>query len=57
MKSLDEVFISNVCSTYRHDYDLLSTDERIEVRHECNRWLQSILKNLIDDEPNHSTKD
>lgn len=49
----DEVFISNVCLSYRHDYGLLSTDERIQVRYECKRWLQSILKNLIDDQPNN----
>lgn len=50
----DEVFISNVCLSYRHDYGLLTTDERDKVRQECKRWLHAILKNLIDDEPNNS---
>jgi hypothetical protein len=41
----DEDFITNVCLSYRHDYGLLSDNERGIIRLECKEWFRAILNN------------
>jgi hypothetical protein len=43
---LHKDFIDNVCLTYRHDFGLLSDEEKELLRYECNDWITSINKNL-----------
>jgi len=41
----DEDFITNVCLSYRHDYGLLSNNDRNILRFECKEWMRAILNN------------
>lgn len=37
--------IENMCISYRHDFGLMQTKERNELRHECKEWLRSYENN------------
>jgi len=41
----DELFISNVCFSYRHDYGLMSKEEQDKLRFECKTWFGAITNN------------
>ena len=41
----DPKFIDNVCISYRHDFGLLSEQEKDKVRFECKEWLRAIKNN------------
>jgi len=41
----DPKFIDNVCLSYRHDFGLLSEDEKNKVRFECKEWMRAIKNN------------
>lgn len=45
LRFADEVFITNVCLSYRHDYGLLSNNERNIIRFECKEWMRAIMNN------------
>ena len=36
--------IDDICLTYRHDFGLLSEDDKEMVRRDCRRWFQTFLK-------------
>lgn len=36
--------IDDICLTYRHDFGLLSEDDKELVRRDCRRWFQTFLK-------------
>lgn len=38
-------FIDNVCLSYRHDFGLLSEEEKKKVRFECEEWFRAIRNN------------
>lgn len=40
-----EMFIDNVCLSYRHDFGLLSKDEQDLLRFEADGWYNAINKN------------
>ena len=41
----NEDFITNVCLSYRHDYGLLSNNDRNILRFECKEWMRAIINN------------
>lgn len=41
----NENFITNVCLSFRHDYGLMSANERNILRFECKEWLRAIVNN------------
>ena len=43
---LDERFIGNVCLSYRHDYGLMSEEERKLLESQCKQWMIAIINNL-----------
>jgi hypothetical protein len=38
-------FIDNVCLSYRHDFGLLSEEDKEIVRSDCKEWMRSIVNN------------
>ena len=44
-KFKDDNFINNVCLSYKHDYGLLSLEEKEKIKFECKEWLRAILNN------------
>lgn len=41
----DPKFIDNVCLSYRHDFGLLSEQDKDKVRFECKEWMRAIKNN------------
>ena len=41
----DEVFIINVCLSFRHDYGLMEVNERNQLQFECKEWMRAIINN------------
>jgi hypothetical protein len=49
----DEMFIANVCLSYRHDFGLMSKEDQNKLIFDCKEWMRAIknnydAKNLID---------
>jgi hypothetical protein len=40
-----DIFIDNVCLSYRHDFGLLSEDQKKQCRSECKTWMRAIANN------------
>jgi hypothetical protein len=40
-----DLFIDNVCFSYRHDFGLLSHEEKEKLRFECREWMRAISNN------------
>lgn len=40
-----DLFISNVCSSYRHDFGLMTEDDQQKLRFECKEWMRAIQNN------------
>ena len=40
-----DAFIDNVCLSIRHDFPLLSHEDKERIRRECKNWMQAILNN------------
>lgn len=40
-------FIDNVCLSYRHDFGLMSEEEKRQTRYHCKLWLNAIENNLM----------
>ncbi len=38
-------FINNLCLSYRHDFGLMSEEQKDMLRFECREWIRSILNN------------
>ena len=41
----DDKFIGNVCLSYRHDFGLMSEDEKDKLIFECKEWMRAIKNN------------
>lgn len=41
----DEYFIEDVCRSYRHDFDLMSEEEKEKLILQYKEWMRSILYN------------
>ena len=41
----DTELVDNICLSYRHDFGLLSDDEKNRVRQDCKRWAKAIKDN------------
>jgi len=41
----DENFIENVCYSYRHDFGLLSEEDKKSIRNEFKNWKNAIINN------------
>ena len=41
----DDKFIGNVCLSYRHDFGLMSKDEKDKLIFECKEWMRAIKNN------------
>lgn len=39
------VFIDNVCLSYRHDFGLMTEQDKQKLRFECKEWMRSISNN------------
>ena len=42
----DDKFIGNVCKSYRHDYGLMTEEQRKSLEFECREWMRAIINNL-----------
>jgi len=42
----DDKFIGNVCMSYRHDFGLMSDEDREKLIFEAKEWIRSITNNL-----------
>jgi len=40
-----ELFIDNVCLSYRHDFGLLAEQDKQRIRFECREWMRGISNN------------
>lgn len=40
-----DLFISNVCSSYRHDFGLMTEDDQQKLCFECKEWMRAIQNN------------
>jgi hypothetical protein len=40
-----DTFIDNVCLSYRHDFGLMSEQDRQRLRFECREWMRAISNN------------
>lgn len=40
-----DIFIDNVCLSYRHDFGLMAEKNRQMLRFECKEWMRSIVNN------------
>jgi len=38
-------FIDNVCLSYRHDFGLMSEEDKKMLRFECKEWMRAIVNN------------
>lgn len=38
-------FIDNVCLSYRHDFGLMTEQDRQKLRFECKEWMRAIQNN------------
>lgn len=41
----DEDFIDDVCLSVRHDFGLMSEEDKEKLRFQCKDWMRSILYN------------
>ena len=41
-----DIFINNVCLSYRHDFGLMVEQEKQRLRFECKEWMRAISNNL-----------
>lgn len=41
----ESVFIDEVCTSYRHDFGILSDTEKDKLRFECKEWIRAIDSN------------
>ena len=41
-----DVFIKNVCSSYRHDFGFLSEEEQKTIIFKCKEWMRAIKNNF-----------
>ena len=41
----NDVFIQNVCLSYRHDFGLMSKKQQNELIFECKEWMRAIKNN------------
>lgn len=39
------VFIDNICLSYRHDFGLMAEQDKQKLRFECKEWMRSISNN------------
>lgn len=42
----DDKFIGNVCMSYRHDFGLMSDEDRKKLIFEAKEWIRTIINNL-----------
>jgi hypothetical protein len=42
----DIAFMGNVCLSYRHDFGLLSFEEKTTIMLEYSEWMRAIINNL-----------
>jgi len=42
-----DVFIDNVCLSYRHDFGLMAKQDKQKLRFECKEWIRGIRNNWI----------
>jgi hypothetical protein len=40
-----EKFVFNVCMSYRHDFGMLTEQDKQRLRFECKDWMRAILNN------------
>lgn len=40
-----DIFIDNVCLSYRHDFGLMTEEEQKKLRFECKEWMRAISNN------------
>jgi hypothetical protein len=40
-----DTFIENVCLSYRHDFGLMTEQDRQRLRFECKEWMRAISNN------------
>lgn len=40
-----DTFIDNVCLSYRHDFGLMSEQDKQRLRFECKEWMRAISNN------------
>ena len=38
-------FIDNVCLSYKHDFGLMTEQDKQKIRSECKRWMKAISNN------------
>lgn len=43
----DDAFIGNLCLSYRHDFGLLSAEEKDSLIFQCKEWMRAISNNMI----------
>ena len=40
-----DIFIDNVCLSYRHDFGLMAEQDKQRLRFECKEWMRAISNN------------
>lgn len=40
-----DAFIDNVCLSFRHDFPILSLNDKENIRKQCKEWMRAILSN------------
>jgi hypothetical protein len=41
----NNAFVENVCLSFRHDFGLLSEQDKQKIRFECMEWIRAINNN------------